>query len=460
MKTKPFLLTSCLVACLIITACNQIDPRKQFVVNDATSGLHISQDNSGLFKVVNSANQAFANVPLVLSKAQVMQLGLDTDTNALQQFEIHLASDKHIQPNQQTKLLSQTDDLDGDGKWDELAFLVDISPRSELTLLLQITNNPAGASINTTHASLTGTNIRFAQYTNKDKSQARELMTLSRRGAEIEDGYSRKFQMEGPAWENDNIAFRLYFDERNGFDIFGKTNTSQVLDSVGIGANYHELQDWGMDILKVGRSLGAGALAFADPAQLNNAPLQRLENATQTRVQIISEGPVRSIFNVNYRQLPINYPQQAIVNLNQQISIWTGQHYYSSEIILSATQSSTALAVGIVNFHEASPNESVVGGHAILASYGVQAEQNTNLGMAVVGKQSDHIGYGRVDASKQGIEYSFFNTFKLEVEQPLRYDFYAVWQPRMQEINDGKAFLNLIKQDISRKQSVNIQLND
>ena len=30
------------------------------------------------------------------------------------------------------------------------------------------------------------------------------------------------YQMEGPAWENENVGFRLYFDERNAIDIFGK----------------------------------------------------------------------------------------------------------------------------------------------------------------------------------------------------------------------------------------------
>ncbi|MBK7700210.1 MAG: DUF4861 family protein [Saprospiraceae bacterium] len=35
-----------------------------------------------------------------------------------------------------------------------------------------------------------------------------------------------------------------------------------VLNSVGIHENYHEMQDWGMDILKVGNSLGAGAIGL------------------------------------------------------------------------------------------------------------------------------------------------------------------------------------------------------
>lgn len=43
-----------------------------------------------------------------------------------------------------------------------------------------------------------------------------------------------------------------------------------VLAGVGLkgGPTYHELQPWGMDILRVGNSLGAGALALETPEGL------------------------------------------------------------------------------------------------------------------------------------------------------------------------------------------------
>ena len=265
--------------------------------------------------------------------------------------------------------------------------------------------------------------------------------------------------MEGPAWENDNIGFRLYFDERNGFDIFGKTNTQLVLDNVGIGENYHELQDWGMDILKVGRSLGAGALAFADVNDGNSRALQRLANAKETEFYIISEGPVRSIFGVNYKALPVDYPKPTQVNLTQQVSIWTGQHYYSSKVSLDDSEANLALAVGIVNLHEATALEKLSLNHAILASYAPQAEENTDLGMAVVASDQAHINFGGLGATEQGIEYSFFSTFALNANQDLNYDFYAVWQPRMKNVTDEAAFLNIIENDALRKQSVTLVLN-
>ena len=72
------------------------------------------------------------------------------------------------------------------------------------------------------------------------------------------------FQYEGIGWENDIVGFRNYLDLRNGIDIFGKRVPDMVLDEVDKDQNshYHELGSWGMDILKVGTSLGAGSIGL------------------------------------------------------------------------------------------------------------------------------------------------------------------------------------------------------
>lgn len=75
------------------------------------------------------------------------------------------------------------------------------------------------------------------------------------------DGYAQGdglIAYEGPGWESDRVAYRLYLDGRNAVDIFGKRTPELVLAGVGRGEDYHAMADWGMDILKVGNSLGAG----------------------------------------------------------------------------------------------------------------------------------------------------------------------------------------------------------
>lgn len=66
---------------------------------------------------------------------------------------------------------------------------------------------------------------------------------------------------EGPGWESDRVAYRLYLDERNVPDIYGKKLPRPVLPYIGQGKDdYHTMADWGQDILQVNQSLGAGGI--------------------------------------------------------------------------------------------------------------------------------------------------------------------------------------------------------
>jgi hypothetical protein len=67
---------------------------------------------------------------------------------------------------------------------------------------------------------------------------------------------------EGPGWESNKIAYRLYLDWRNCIDIFGKVTDTLVLSKVGLDGfeSYHHMSPWGMDILKAGKGLGVGAI--------------------------------------------------------------------------------------------------------------------------------------------------------------------------------------------------------
>ncbi len=65
------------------------------------------------------------------------------------------------------------------------------------------------------------------------------------------------YQFEGPGWESEKIAYRLYLDDRNRTDIFGKKEKGLFLDITGKNdlvsdgnESYQSMLDWGRDILK------------------------------------------------------------------------------------------------------------------------------------------------------------------------------------------------------------------
>lgn len=76
------------------------------------------------------------------------------------------------------------------------------------------------------------------------------------------------YQFEGLGWESDKIAYRLYLDVRNKIDIFGKRTSGLILPEIGKTdfipnqESYQRLQDWGMDIFKVGPTVGLASLHY------------------------------------------------------------------------------------------------------------------------------------------------------------------------------------------------------
>lgn len=436
MKSNTFSLIVIAISSALLTACTQVQVAKQ----EATE----SQTPSSIsFIVNNSADHDFIDTPLVLTRTELYALGITPTITDIRLFADGI------------EVASQLDDLDQDGQFDELAFLIDIPAGAERVVFVQTNEMETGFK---EQGYETRTNIQFAKFVSAtQQSDVVSLTEASRRAEGLSADYSRQYQMEGPGWENDKIGFRLYFDERNGFDIFGKTQRTMVLDKVGINENYHELQDWGMDILKVGRSLGAGALAFVNdnPSQPS---LERLSNAFKTEVQIVSEGPVRSIFDIYYQQLPLQNTKPTAPDMRQRISIWAGQHYYTSRLLVSKIEAPITVAVGVVNFYELTAVNTIHNNKAILASFGVQAEEATQLGMAVVGESNQHTGFGSVGATESGVEHSLYSRFTLSPDAQLEYKFYAVWQPRMLNIDSKTAFVDLIDIDILREQAVSITL--
>ena len=99
---------------------------------------------------------------------------------------------------------------------------------------------------------------------------------------------------EGIGWESDKVAYRLYLDQRNVTDIFGKYGTDMIFPNVGHGFDdYQYPVAWGGDIFKVGPSLGVGGIG-----------LLRGGKATQTGPstitgKVIANGPVTAIAGVD-----------------------------------------------------------------------------------------------------------------------------------------------------------------
>jgi len=99
---------------------------------------------------------------------------------------------------------------------------------------------------------------------------------------------------EGIGWESDKVAYRLYLDERNVTDIFGKYGPEMIFPNVGHGFDdYQYPVAWGGDIFKVGASLGVGGIGL-----LRDGKATQIGPSTITG-KVIANGPVTAIAGVD-----------------------------------------------------------------------------------------------------------------------------------------------------------------
>jgi hypothetical protein len=312
----------------------------------------------------------------------------------------------------------QYDDLDQDGQPDELFFLVGMATGATQ----QVVFKPALSDPDFA----TRTHVRMGKKTEgkiEPVTEAKRLNTLEHSETEA------NFQFEGIGWENEQVAFRNYMDLRNGMDIFGKTKSEMVLDRVGLDGDdsYHSMLDWGMDILKVGNSLGAGSVAL-----WYQDSLVRLTGA-DADARIVFEGPLRSRFELRFRGVELGGKQVDVVHT---IDIVAGTAAYDATVTLSDTAGITVV-VGIVDLHELEAQSVSVAGRQGLYTYGMQSENKDSLGMALSVDVTQLGGLLATDSISEEIPDTY--ALRLSPQSP-SYRFYAGWQPTSDQFATQAAF--------------------
>ena len=383
--------------------------------------------------------------PLDLSRKDAIIL---LSKNAIQQWiqipagMVPLVTDQHGDP-----VPCQLDDVDNDGSWDEMFTLLDMGPLEEVTLHLTLVPEEQYPIFESR------TNLRLGA----NEPGYPELKEAPRLEGITYHNHSRTgevYQMEGPAWENDKVGFRNYLDQRNGMDIFGKLTSRMVLDSVGIATrqSYHEPDDWGMDVLKVGTSLGAGSIGY-----LYRDSIYRVGDRGSASFTSLFEGPLRSRFNLTYDPW---FVEEREVRVLHQIEIVAGRHCYQSAVTISGSDGMFDLVTGMVNMKsDTLYSLDLNGQYTGFFTHDLQSEDTTLLAMALVVSSIDLVTSGETKEAGEGVTESYYTVLAAPDGQPVPYRFYALWEkedPRWASLDEVKAFL---KEEAERwAQSVTIEV--
>jgi len=247
--------------------------------------------------------------------------------------------------------------------------------------------------------------------------------------------HNKYYKFEGPGWESDLIGYRFYLDWRNATDIFGKKVADMVLPNVGhtkdVGGNdsYHEMADWGMDIFKVGNSLGIGSIAA-----FQNGEVVKVSKTDSTLCEIKEDGPITAEVITKYYGWKVG---EKNINLESNLSINAGSRLtkHSSKYVGEEVQLCTGLAkhknTTYITSEDASKSN-----WKYIALWGKQSLASDDLGIVLFYKNSPN-----VKLMEDDLNYLVL----LEAESNIvEYYYGALWSGESDKKMDLEDFRNYI----------------
>jgi unsaturated chondroitin disaccharide hydrolase len=267
-------------------------------------------------RVTNPTKKARVAEPIVVSVAELKKIAPDFTA-----FPIVVTHTKASTIEDDAAVLraeevpSQADDLDGDNAADEIAFQIDLAPSE--TRIVTIAYGDAATIMRLRGEYPPRTHARYAT------------------------------KYEGPGWESELTAWRLYFDKRNAIDLFGKRRPGLHLDTFATpGYDYHAETAIGRDIYRNGDAIGIGSVAA-----LVDGKLVKVADVVERSHRIVSTGPVRAIVELTYKgwKVPVSGSGKNVsdVTLVSRFTQWAGERGFWHDVAVSPASATITLVTGI-----------------------------------------------------------------------------------------------------------------
>lgn len=205
-----------------------------------------------------------------------------------------------------TEIPSQLDDLNGDRRVDELAFVTNLAPKSKKIVKIILSANKSDK-----------------QYTPRVYA---EMLVSDKKGKHVPvqsitiPGTSNIYNQmhhHGPAFESELVAYRLYFDAKQTVDLYGKFNKGlEVKESQFYPTDEQLARGFGDDVLRVGSSCGLGALKGWDGKKATH-----IEPVSTRTERILAYGPVRTVTEIEANEWQY---QGAELNMINRYTLYAG----------------------------------------------------------------------------------------------------------------------------------------
>lgn len=274
--------------------------------------------------VENPTKDVRTDAPVII---QLADLGIDVRSALVKDGEKEIAC--------------QLDDLNGDKRFDELCFTTDLGKREKKTF--EVTLSDEGKPRQYEPRVFIEMVLRNYQVKEKNKHDFYISELTADRGV---DSY-RIQHHHGIAFESELTAYRIYFDQRQSPDIYGKRNKQLELRETQFYPDDDQLaKGYGDDVLWCGQTFALGAFRGWDGHK--SVTLDDVERLTQ---RIIARGPVRVIAEMvcDDWNAPTSTPGAKPITLRQRFTQWAGHRDVQVEEKFSRPVNDYEFSTGIIN---------------------------------------------------------------------------------------------------------------
>lgn len=235
---------------------------------------------------------------------------------------------------------SQIDDLDCNLRNDELAFVTDIKAKGKKALTVELYSEKRAERnyVRRTYGDLIMRDNK-AKVKNGFRSYIHSLSAPE--GVDV----FHLVHHHGADFESELTAYRVYFDDRQTFDLYGKKKKQLELEKSQFYPDDKQLADgYGDDVLWAGQTVGLGALRGW------NGERPTMVTPVKSRGQrIVASGPVRTIVELTDDGWQLN---GETFNLRQNVIIYAGHRDAEIHAWLDTPAKNARFCTGVINLYD------------------------------------------------------------------------------------------------------------
>ena len=239
----------------------------------------------------------------------------------------------------------QLDDLNWDCNYDELCFLTDLKKGETKTYQVSLFDHGTPQNFKArTYAEL----VVPSKNKKLGKNQQDIYLRTLAFDKKTKDVY-HFVHSHGLCFESELIALRVYFDNRQTVDTYGKKHKAlEIFDTQFYPTDTQLAAGYGDDDLWVGDSYGLGALRGWDGSHE-----VLLDHVGYQEQRVISEGPLRAIVEVvDNGWVPA--PGQKKVNATIRYTIYAGHRDVDVNVLFNRNAEDERFATGLINVKNSS----------------------------------------------------------------------------------------------------------